>query len=466
MVLSEGGCQVKIGIIGAGPAGLAAARELVQANCEIVIFDSNAQSGGQYWRHQKNTEFPEKKFSDISRDSRIQWHFHASVWQIENLDPGFRIHYSGEGSSSSIEVEKILIATGASERTLPFKNWTSPGVMTAGAAQTMAKEHRLLPGSSILIAGSGVFAMPVAKSLITLAGDNGITIELGIIEARSLIRWWRNIPGFILNPGKVIEALGYLAFAKRNRIKRISRSVVTEAVVKDGQLSGVRVARLNREMKIVGDSYLMPCDALATSFGFTPDMTIPSIMGVHRVFRNSDAVVDVDDNQRTSVIDVWAAGEVTGIGGHELSITEGRIAALNIAGVRSGVKLALTRWKRLRQRIFADGLSRIYPIDSKWITWQEDSVVVCRCEEVTLKEIVDSVNHLGADSARSAKLFTRAGMGLCQGRFCQRNVQDITERCTKFSGVDGLEERTSVKDANRETVRPIGGVVTLGELSD
>jgi hypothetical protein len=189
-------------------------------------------------------------------------------------------------------------------------------------------------------------------------------------------------------------------------------------------------------------------------------------MGVHRVFRNSDAVVDVDENQRTSVIDVWAAGEVTGIGGHELSITEGRIAALNIVGVRSGVKLALTRWKRLRQRIFAGGLSRIFPIDSNWITWQEDSVVVCRCEEVTLKEIVDSVNHLGADSARSAKLFTRAGMGLCQGRFCQRNVQDVTERCTKFSGVDGLEERTSVKDANRETVRPIGGVVTLGELSD
>ena len=462
----SGWYKVKIGIIGAGPAGLAAAKELVKSNSQVVIFDSNQRSGGQYWRHGVRENFPDKRFANLINEKNIDWKFGSSIWQVENLNPGFRIHYVVNHQSYALDVEKILIATGASERVLPFKNWTTPGVLTAGAAQSMAKEHKLLLGKSILIAGSGVFALPVAKSLMDLAEELGEKVTIGIIEARSFIRWWRNIPGLILNPEKAIEALGYLQFLKKNQIKRYSKRVVTEVIQKSGEINAVRVAKVNNSMQLCAKDLEIPCDFLATSFGFIPDMTIASIMGINRVFRTGDAVIDVDKNQRTSLVGVWAAGEVTGIGGHELAITEGALAALDILQRKQILLAALLKWRRYRQRVFATGLARIYPINPNWITWQDDSVIICRCEEVSLKEISDSVTNLGADSARSAKLFTRAGMGLCQGRICQKNVQDITDRCAKFASGNSSFSGNISRDANRETIRPIGGVVTLGELSD
>jgi NADPH-dependent 2,4-dienoyl-CoA reductase/sulfur reductase-like enzyme len=457
---------MKVAIIGAGPAGLSAARELIKANNPVVIFDANPRSGGQYWRHGVRDQFPDQNFASLVEERCIDWKFGSSIWQVEKLNPGFRIHYVMNQKSHSLDVEKILIASGASERVLPFKNWTAPGVFTAGAAQAMAKEHQLLLGKTIVIAGSGVFALPVAKSLLALADDVGREITIGIVEARSFIRWWRNIPGFLLNPRKALEALEYLNLIRKKRIKRYMKSVVTEAVIKSGEISAVRVARLNRSLEIRKNIFEIECDFLATSFGFVPDMTIASIMGIERIFQKGDAVIRIDKNQRTSLVDVWAAGEVTGIGGHDLAVTEGALAALDILRSNQTFTTALLRWRRFRQRFFSIMLSRIYPIDSKWITWQESSVVICRCEEVSLEEIKKSVTHLGADSARSAKLFTRAGMGLCQGRMCQRNVQDIADHCAKFSTDNSRSNGKHSRDPNRETIRPIGGVVTLGELLD
>ncbi|MFM7463679.1 MAG: (2Fe-2S)-binding protein, partial [Actinomycetota bacterium] len=110
------------------------------------------------------------------------------------------------------------------------------------------------------------------------------------------------------------------------------------------------------------------------------------------------------------------------------------------------------------QRLFARGLTKIYPVSHRWVESLDDAEIVCRCEEVTAGEIRESAHQLGADSARTAKLFTRAGMGLCQGRICQRNVKEIIDFVRS--------DVKSASDPNRETVRPIGGVVTLGGLSD
>ena len=111
----------KVAIIGAGPAGLAAAQELVCKAYEISIIDSNIRSGGQYWRHSPNAHFPDSNFAAISVDSRIHWYLGHSVWQIEKFDDQFRIHLSGSSKSHCIVVDNLIIATGASERTLPFK---------------------------------------------------------------------------------------------------------------------------------------------------------------------------------------------------------------------------------------------------------------------------------------------------------------------------------------------------------
>lgn len=456
----------KVAIIGAGPAGLAAAQELVCKEYEISIIDSNIRSGGQYWRHSPNAHFPDSNFRAISVDSRINWYLGHSVWQIEKFDDQFRIHISGSSKSHSIVVDNLIIATGASERTLPFKNWTMPGVLTAGALQTLAKEHRVIPGNEIVICGSGIFAFPVAETLKKIACEIGEEISITIVEARSLFRWWRNLLGFLLNPSKIYEALSYLVMAKKEKVKIISRKVVVAAEIEDDGISGVRTSDIDKGLHVQRESQTLNCDLIATSFGFIPDMTIPSILGLQREYSHGNAVVSVDSHQRTSIANIWAAGEVTGIGGHELSITEGRLSALDVdrdnQSFPEKVREKLLLWRRFRQRIFAHNLAKIYGINSDWISWQDESVLICRCEEVTLREITDSVKEFGADSARSAKLFTRAGMGLCQGRVCQRNVQDITDRMAIGVRAGQPEKR----DPNRETIRPVAGVVTLSELSD
>ena len=241
---------------------------------------------------------------------------------------------------------------------------------------------------------------------------------------------------------------------KSHGVKRLSKRIVREAKTDNGKIVGVHLSRVGSDLRSELDAEFIPADLVATSFGFTPDMTLASILGLERKFQDGDAVVVVDSNQRTSIDGVWAAGEITGIGGHELAITEGLIAARNLLNEKS----ILLKWRRLRERFFARGLRAIYPISKGWIESLDDAEIVCRCEEVCAGEIKQSAKELGADSARTAKLFTRAGMGLCQGRICQRNVAEIIDFAR--SDVKGSS------DANRETVRPIGGVVTLGGLSD
>lgn len=450
-----------VAIIGAGPAGLSALHQLLTSSqsLKIEMIDSQVRIGGQYWRHQEGSEFPAIDFDprkNSAQSHEITWHLASTVWQIEKLEGGFRIHLASNVGdvTSSVEVEKIIIATGASERTLPFKNWTAPGVMSAGALQSLAKEYQVIPGKRICIVGSGVFAMPVAKSIKETAKKMGTEVEVTIIEAQSMTRWWRNSLAFLLNPSKIFEACGFLIFMKVNGVKRISKRMVRGVKIEAGGIVGLNVARVRSDLRPERGVEFLPGDLVATSFGFIPDMTLASILGLERRELSGDVVVVVNANQRTSIDGIWAAGEITGIGGHELAITEGAIAARDLLQRRS----PLLKWRRVRQRLFTRGLTKIYPVSNRWVESLDDADIVCRCEEVTAGEIKESAHQLGADSARTAKLFTRAGMGLCQGRICQRNVKEIID----FVRSDGK----SASDPNRETVRPIGGVVTLGGLSD
>ena len=430
-------------IIGAGPAGLAAAREFVSANLPVLIIDSYLAPGGQYWRHRQGEKFPETGFTNLFQSPLATWRYETSIWQIEKLPDRFILHGISKGKSEAFEVKNLLIATGALERTLPIPGWTLPGVMTAGAMQSLAKNFALSPGTEIVIAGSGPFLFPVAKSLLSLRNPPKI---VGLYEMRSNLRWWRNLLGLALNPAKIQEAFAFLVSLRKSKVKVHNRKRVVRVRKSElGLTVTIRDSR-NHESEV-------NCDSIALSHGFIPDLTIASILKLQTRDRLGETTVKVDQNQGTSVPGVWAAGEITGIGGHELAMTEGVIAARSMINSSSGKTSTafLIKLRKWRQQIFADGINRIYRLDDSWIDWSKEDVTVCRCEEVTREEILSSFLELGADSARTSKLFTRAGMGMCQGRICQRSVQDIAAR---FS---------SEKSA---TVRPIGGAVTLGELSD
>ena len=451
-------------IIGAGPAGLAAAKFLAQRKIQVTIVDSQSKSGGQYWRHHRDDRSVHP-FENLDSNPYIQWKLETSVWQIEKSHGGlFTIHVLCNGVTETLSANQILLATGAYDRTLPFPGWTTPGVMTQGAVQALAKEHHVVAGKKIVLAGSGPFTYPVAKSLIKRIATetSGEKPEIvGIFEARSQ---WRALPillAMVLNPLKIGEALGYLMALKRAGLTMQRRHVITAAHRNsNGELSGVTVSAIDKNYVIVpGSDRFIECDIAAISYGFTPDMTLASILGVERKILHGEVVVHVNGTQHTSVKNVWAAGEITGIGGHDLAITEGLYAAMSIARAKGAhpniVMQLLVMKRRIRQRIFAAATLKVFAVPGQWLTWNDNSTIVCRCEEVTLGEISHSFEALGADSARTAKLFTRAGMGLCQGRVCHRNVRDV-------AALFSHEKSASTTDNNR----PIGAVITLGELSD
>lgn len=446
---------MRIAIVGSGPAGLAAARILAKYEVSIDVYDLYPRAGGQYWRHRKGESLSDRRFEDLANQTKISWFFDCNVWQIESEKDGYSIHATKDGKQISNKYDSLLVASGAVERSLPIPGWTLPGVMTAGALQALIKGQGVVPGNRIVIAGSGPFLFPVVETLQkTLRLPNQSKAEIvGIFEARRLSRWWRNTHGLLLNPDKALEALRFLRYFRENKLKVNSGRVISKVQEsKTKTAKEIQVKSLKREKIVKGatDDYL-ECDLIAMSYGFTPDLTIPSILNLKTVNKFSDEIVWIDSNQRTSKLGVWAAGEITGIGGHELAIREGEIAALDIVGKSNSLASAIRKIDRWRKRIFADGLARIYKVSDRWFDWSDEDVIVCRCEEVTRNEILRSFKELGADSVRTSKLFTRAGMGMCQGRLCHRNVQDMAR-------LFGSE--------NTKTNRPIGGAVTLGELSD
>ena len=439
-------------VIGAGPAGLAAAEAASRNGSAVTIIDSAPRKGGQYWRHSKavrgyRSERAVSLFASVERASSITHISSASVWSIEKFGSEFKVNYLVDGTENSLCAEKLILATGAYDRSLPFPGWDTPGSMTPGAAQALLKGSGVLAGNKVIVAGTGPFLLPVATGL----AESGAEI-VGLYEANNPFRWLLSLHAVVLNPGKFAELLYYGKQLRSYRIAlRFNRAVTSFS---DGLAT---VSRINRHFRFTPKGHeTHSVDVVSIGWGFLPDVTLGGILGcLQRIDSDGTTVFAVDNQQRSSISSVWIAGEATGVGGADLSLIEGEIAGLSASGQRIPIG---KKWTRNRKQIFADALKRSYPIRDGWQSWPDSSTIICRCEEVSLGELHESVTELGAEDSRTAKLFTRAGMGLCQGRVCSRNVSELV------AGVTGCvvtpEERISSSN------RPIASPIPLGILGD
>ena len=427
-----------IAIIGAGPAGLSAAAAATRRGEEVIIIDSSSQLGGQYWRHLPSArndshslhyDFSkaQKLFDELLSQPLLTRYSNSQVWQAEKCGDQFHLYILRNGVEEKVVADKVILATGAYDRTIPFPGWTFPGVMTPGAAQAMLKGHGVLVGKKVVIAGTGPFILPVATGL----AESGAEI-VGLFEFNNPFRWIFNLHGLLLNPSKIAEAFYYLKKLQKQRVK-----------IEFGK----KVESATRSSAVV-DGTEIECDVIAVGWGFAPDVTLAGILGAQLgVDSDGTVIVKVDRRQETNIPGLFAAGESTGIGGSTLSMIEGRIAG----GGRGG----LSRW---RAQVFANGLKKVYPVPSILTKNLPEETIICRCEEVTRGQICTSIDELGAQSARTAKLFTRAGMGLCQGRVCGRNVSEIV--------ADHLGQKVSDPERIAGGQRPLAAPISLGELGD
>jgi NADPH-dependent 2,4-dienoyl-CoA reductase/sulfur reductase-like enzyme len=440
-----------IAIIGAGPAGLAAAKVASEMGAEVIVLDSAPRPGGQYWRHRDGVQGYKSHrasgYFDAVINSRNVTYIHgAQVWSATRNKSSITLNYLQSGVEKTITVEKLIITTGAYDRSIPFTGWELPGSMTPGAAQALLKGYGVVAGKKILVSGTGPFLLPVAVGLAEAGAE-----VLGIVEAHSPLRWLRSPLALILNPQKALELLYYLG-----KIRKYSLKVYFGRAVIGFNGNTATLSKLKSNLEAKGKTSQIECDVVASGWGFNPDVTLGGILGCNQeVDLDGSVIFTVDSEQRSSVENIWIAGEATGIGGADLALAEGEIAALS--ALNGSIPFSLI-FKRFRLQLFATALQRSYPVGNGWQSWIKQETKICRCEEVSHGEICQSVTELSAQDSRTSKLFTRAGMGLCQGRVCSRNVSEIIAGESGCKVLD--QERISYSN------RPIAAPISLGLLAD
>ncbi|MFF3327006.1 FAD-dependent oxidoreductase [Streptomyces sp. NPDC002889] len=431
-----------LAVVGAGPAGLAATVTAAGLGLRVALLDAGERPGGQFYRHPApglRARRPEalhhnwRAFADRERRlraqeaaGRLQYLPAHHVWTVlpeQTLGARasvWRLHAVAGPDERAVTVRAraVLLATGAFERQLPFPGWTVPGVVGAGGAQAMLKSGLVLPGRRVVVAGSGPLLLAVAGSLASA----GARIP-AVVEAAAYAAYMRRLPVLVRNPGKLAEGGLHSGALLRHGVRLLTRHAVT-AVHGTARVEAVTVARLDRSWRpLPGTGRTIPCDAVAVGHGLVPQLELATGLGcATRTMSDRTTALQLDNEQRTSVPGIWSAGETGGIGGAELALAEGELAALAIAsaahGIRRPGRIAALARLRDRLRAFADVMGTVHRPGPGWTAWLDDATAVCRCEEVPAGLIREAVGDLGACDARTVKLLTRAGMGWCQGRMC------------------------------------------------
>jgi NADPH-dependent 2,4-dienoyl-CoA reductase/sulfur reductase-like enzyme len=392
--------SAEVVVVGAGPAGIAAAVHAAEAGARVLVLDETPRTGGSIWRGRGAPAKAAARW--LERLSRSGAAALSGACVVDTLSPR-RLLVDRAGAAVVVEYERLVLATGARELFLPFPGWTRPGVLGAGGAQALLKAGASFAGRSAVVAGTGPLLLAVAAAL----RKEGAHI-VGIAEQAPLARLAAFGAHLAARPSKLKEALDYGARLLGTPYR--TGAWVCEAVGSEA-VEGVVVTdgRSEREWR---------CDVLACGFGLVANLELPRLLGCE----TASGAVEVDAMQRTSLPAVFAAGELTAIGGLSHALVTGTIAGLAAAGRPITARLAR---EREREAAFAARIARAFAPRGELRRLARPDVVVCRCEDVTL-EAVDSAGlgteagggAPGDDASRRAKLHSRAGMGACQGRVC------------------------------------------------
>jgi D-hydroxyproline dehydrogenase subunit alpha len=379
-------------VIGGGPAGIAAASAAAENGARVTMIDEGPAPGGQIWRPALHSHSPRaaQRWSARLAAARADILGSTSVVDIERRDHRFVVVAESPGTGREVVADAIVLATGARERFLPFPGWTLPNVVGVGGAQALAKNGTSFRGKRVVIAGSGPLLLPVAAYLAR-GGAKVLTVAEQAPPAnvaRFAASLWRR-PRTLAQAIALRSAFATTRFSTGTWVAGArGDSTVREVTLTDGR-----------------STRTLDCDVLCAAFGLVPNTELARLLGCEIV----GGVVRADDAQATTIADVYCCGEPTGIGGVDLALVEGEIAGLAAAGVVASENLAARRAVHRRE---AASLERAFALRPELLALADAETIVCRCEDVRWGAIDRRW------SARQAKLYTRLGMGPCQGRVC------------------------------------------------
>ena len=404
-------------VIGGGPAGLAAAVVAQQTGARVAIVDDNPGLGGQIWRgEQLQPSTPEAAtWFDRIQAARVQFISGARIYDQPEQGQLLAETFTG---CLELSYQKLILATGARERFLPFPGWTLPGVAGAGGLQALVKSGLPIEGKKVGVAGTGPLLLAVAAYLRKRGAQVLFIAEQA--QRRKLLTFglslWRT-------PGKFwqgIQLQGQLLGTP------YLTSCWPVAASGEGQLQQVTLQRGTYKWEVA-------CDYLACGFHLIPNTELAVFLGcaLH------DGVVQVDEFQQTTVPNIYCAGESTGIGGLEVALLEGQIAGAAATGQENTARALFP--ERGKQQRFATLLNQTFALREELKSLPQPDTIVCRCEDVRFAQLE---KH---GTWRAAKLHSRCGMGPCQGRICGGAMEFLL-------------------DWQLESVRPPVFPVTVGNL--
>lgn len=389
-----------VAVVGAGPAGIAAAVRAAAAGARVAVIDESPRAGGQIWRHRAGGKIPAaaRRWLDRFSAAGVTVHAGTTVLDVVREDDGrFALGIEHAGAGSVIFAGAVVLATGARERFVPFPGWTLPGVYGVGGVQALLKCGTDFTGKRVVLSGSGPLLLPVAAALRSA----GARVAL-VAEQAPFARVAAFGMGLWRKPAAIVEAVRYRA------------GFLTTPYRMGTWISEARGKESVREVVVTNgrSSRTIPCDVVGTGFGLVPSTELARLLGC--AMRGD--VVAVDQGQQTSVPKVFCAGEPTGVGGVDLALVEGELAGAHAGALASGreehADLSALRDERTRLRRLADAMNDAFALRVELRSLAQPSTIVCRCEDVPLSAIDPTW------TPRQAKLYTRTGMGPCQGRIC------------------------------------------------
>ncbi len=427
-------------MIGAGPAGLSAARVAAKAGLEVLVVDERNYPGGQYYK-QPGSGFRidenaiDRQFAagrHLIRETEAagaRFCSGAVVWCVLGTCSVAAITPVG---NLLITAKRIILSTGAYERALPVPGWTLPGVMTTGAAQTFLRAYQTAPGRRVLIAGNGPLNLQVADELSRAGVEVAGVVELAASPLR--------VPHAalslaLLSPSLAWAGVRHVVNLARRRVPVYYRHMLT-AIESGDAVASARIAAVNDDGSVIaGSERTLEVDAVCMNYGFLPQSELARALGCAFDYDHTTGRMQArrDDDGRSSVAEIFIAGDAGGLGGARVATDQGELAALSVVGDLRRVPLASSAdAKRVRGRLrrntrFQKALWRLFSAPHLTTEFSKPDTLICRCEEID-RQSLDALMSRHHSSLAITKKQTRAGMGSCQGRYCTTLMATLSAR--------------------------------------
>lgn len=410
-------------IVGAGPAGISAARTLLDHGIRPCLVDESLRGGGQIYRRQPQGfqrtakqlyGFEARKAEAVHRTMDelaplIDYRPETLVWNAEDG----RLDMLNNGRAESIEYAQLIVATGATDRILPVLGWTLPGVYSLGAAQIALKYQGCAIGERVAFCGSGPLLYLVAYQYAKAGAK-----VVAVLDSAPFSAQCRALPALLGQPTTLAKGLYYRAWLTAHGIP-VHQGVTLKQIDGTQRVSGIQW----------GDQTL-PCDAVAFAHALRSETQLADLLGCEFTWNalNRAWLPQRDSAGRSSVNGVYLAGDGAGIMGADAAQMAGERAALAVLE-DSGVAIDQRRPAVLEQQLaaiqrFRHGLETAFPFPENWAVEAPDELILCRCEEVRVGDVRAVVDE-GHWEINRVKAHCRVGMGRCQGRMCGLAAAEI-----------------------------------------